>query len=236
MAYTAANFVQRFMDVTMDQTNVRWTAPEIIRYANDGQRDIAMYRPDAITTDAVLTTVAGSKQTLPSGATKLIHITRNGSTGRVVTPIKREMLDASTPLWHNTTQAATILHYMYDERDPLHYYVYPPSNGSATLQGVYANVPTDITTPSSDFLAGVSGNISVGDIFVNALLDYTLFRAYSKDSDDIGNMERAAKHYALYANALGIEAKATQMYSPNQNSPLNNAMPKSATKPVVGSV
>ena len=221
------------MDAVNDQTNVRWTAPEVIRYANDGQRDIALWRPDAFTTSAILTTVAGIKQALPSGATKLIRISGNGASGRVVTPIKQEMLDNSTPLWPNTTASATTLHYMYDERNPLEYLVYPPSNASATLRAVYANVPTDITTPSSDFLAGVSGNLSVADIFVNALLDYVLYRAYSKDADEIGNQQRAKEHFALYAAALGIELKATLGFSPNQNSPLNPNMPKSATKPAM---
>ena len=231
MAYTAQAFVQRFMDATNDPTNVRWTTPKVIRYANDGQRDIALYRPDAFTTNTVFTCAVGSKQALPAGATKLLSITRNGDNGRVVTPIKRELLDASVPLWHSTTPSALIMHTIYDERDPLVFYVYPPATNTATLQMQYANVPVDIATPSSDFLAGVSGNLSVGDLFVNALLDYVLFRAYSEEAEYAGDPVRASAALARYANALGIEIKSTLMFSPNQNSPLNPAMPKSATKP-----
>lgn len=231
MSYTAQAFVQRFMDATQDPTNVRWTAPEVIRYANDGQRDIALYRPDAFTANTVFTCAAGSKQALPAGATKLMSITRNGTAGRVVTPIKREMLDASIPLWHATTPAATVLHSMYDERDPLVFYVYPPATTAATLQMQYAKVPTDIATPSSDLLAGVSGDLSVGDLFVNALLDYVLFRAYSKEAEFAADPVRANAALARYGSALGVEIKATLAFSPNQNSPLNNAMPASATKP-----
>jgi hypothetical protein len=231
MTYTASAFVQRFMDATQDPTNVRWTAPEVIRYANDGQREIAMYRPDAFATNTVFTCAAGSKQALPAGATKLISVTRNGTTGRVVTPIKREMLDATVPGWHGTAQAAEVLHTMYDERDPLVFYTYPPATVAATLQMHYANTPTDIPTPSTNFLAGVSGNLSVADLFVNALLDYTLFRAYSKDSEFAANQGRADAALARFAQALGIEIKTTLAFSPNQNSPLNPAMPASATKP-----
>jgi len=231
MTYAASEFVQRFMDATADPTNVRWTAPEVIRYANDGQRDIAMHRPDAFTTNEIFTCASGAKQTLPAGATKLISIFSNGAAGRVVTPIKREMLDASTPLWPATTASATIYHTMYDERDPLVFYTYPPATTAATLRMQYAIAPTDIPTPTTNFLAGVTGNLSVGDLFVNALLDYVLFRAYSKEAE-VGNPERANQALARYAGSLGIEIRATLAMSPNQNSPLNPAMPASATKPM----
>jgi hypothetical protein len=46
------------------------------------------------------------------------------------------------------------------------------------------------------------------------LQDYILYRAYTKDSDYAGNAARAQSAYAAFANALGIEIKATVMVAP----------------------
>ena len=42
-----------------------------------------------------------------------------------------------------------------------------------------------------------------------------LYRAYTKDSEYAGNAARAQAHYAAFANALGIEIKATVAVGPN---------------------
>ena len=61
----------------------------------------------------------------------------------------------------------------------------------------------------------VTGNISLPDIYGNVLQDYILYRAYTKDSEYAGNAQRAQAHYAAFANALGIEIKATVAVAPN---------------------
>lgn len=60
----------------------------------------------------------------------------------------------------------------------------------------------------------MTGNISVPDIYGNALHDYIMFRAYSKDSEYAGNAARAQAYYAVFANSLGIEVKATVAVAP----------------------
>jgi hypothetical protein len=60
----------------------------------------------------------------------------------------------------------------------------------------------------------VSGNISLPDIYGNALGDYVLYRAYTKDSEYAGNAQRAVAHYTAFANALGIEIKGTLAVAP----------------------
>ena len=80
---------------------------------------------------------------------------------------------------------------------------------------MYAALPTDLTEPADGALyTAVTGNISVPDIYGNVVQDYVLFRAYSKDSTYAGNGNRAQAHYTMFANALGIEVKATMAVSP----------------------
>lgn len=227
MPITAQSIVRRVVETLQDNTSVRWPVNELVRYLNDGQREIVLYRPDAMVTNAAVALAAGSKQSLPANGTKLIEVVRNTAGGRrSVRLVNREILDSQSPGWHNITGATEILHFMYDPRDPKIFYVYPPAAASgASLDVVYAAMPTDITEPADGALyTAVTGNISVPDIYGNVIQDYVLYRAYSKDSEYAGNAARAQAHYGAFANALGVEMKATVNFQPspvaNPNRPM----------------
>lgn len=219
MAITAQSVIRRVVETLQDNTSVRWPVNELVRYLNDGQREIVLYRPDAMVTNTTLTLAAGSKQALPANGAKLIEVIRNNtaSSKRAVRMVNREILDSQSPGWHNITGVTEILHFMYDPRDPKVFYVYPPAVGAtASLDIVYAALPTDISEPADgSTYSAVSGNISVPDIYGNVLQDYILYRAYTKDSEYAGNAARAQAHYATFANALGIEMKATVNFQPS---------------------
>lgn len=218
MPIAAQSIIRRVVETLQDNTSVRWPVNELVRYLNDGQREIVLYRPDAMVTNTTLTLVAGSKQALPANGAKLIEVIRNNTANskRSVRVVNREILDAQSPNWHNIAGAAEILHFVYDPRDPRVFYVYPPALNTASLDIVYAALPTDITEPADGAVyTAVSGNISVPDIYGNVLQDYILYRAYTKDSEYAGNAGRAQAHYSAFANALGIEMKATVNFQPN---------------------
>jgi hypothetical protein len=227
MPIAAQSIVRRVVETLQDNTSVRWPVNELVRYLNDGQREIVLYRPDAMVTNAAISLVAGSKQALPANGTKLIEIVRNtGGSRRSVRLVNREILDSQAPNWHNITGSTEILHFMYDPRDPKIFYVYPPAADSgASLDAVYAALPTDVAEPADGALyTAVTGNISVPDIYGNVIQDYVLYRAYSKDSEYAGNAARAQAHYGAFANALGVEMKATVNFQPstvaNPNRPM----------------
>lgn len=220
MPIAAQSLIRRCVETLQDPTSVRWPISELVRYLNDGQREVVLYRPDSMVTSAPRPLTAGTRQTLPNGS-KLIEVVRNtGGTKRAVRMVNREILDAQTPGWHNLTGSTDILHYMYDPRDPTVFYVYPPAATGASVEIVYAAYPTDIAEPADGALyTAVAGNISLPDIYGNVIQDYILYRAYSKDSEYAGNAQRAQAHYAAFANALGIEIKATVAVAPN---PIHN--------------
>ena len=216
MPIPAQQIIRRCVETLQDTTSIRWPVAELVRYLNDGQREVVLYRPDAMVTNATVTCVAGTKQALPANGAKLIEVIRNSGTRRAVRLVNREILDAQMPGWHNLTGQNELLHYMYDPRDPRTFYVYPPATTSAQLDIVYAAYPTDIAEPADGATyTAVTGNISLPDIYGNVLQDYILYRAYTKDSEYAGNVQRAQAHYAAFANALGIEIKATVAVAPN---------------------
>lgn len=234
MTIAASSIVLSASKIIQDTTNVRWPISELVQWLNDGQREIVLHRPDANPRTAVITLAAGTRQSLKPkvaegtvggvGATispaKLLDVIAS-ATGTAATTItrksairmiQREVLDSQNPAWHAMTGITEPKHFMVDPRDPLAFYVYPPAAATgASLEVLFSAYPTDV---GLDVSGNPAGDIGLPDIYGNALLDYTLYRAYSKDSEYAGNSNRAQAHYNAFANSLGIELKGTVIMGP----------------------
>jgi len=215
MAQTPNELLTRAGDILQDQTNVRWAQAELLRYLNDGRRELAIHRPDIYSESALVTLVAGTKQSIPAGGNQFLDAVRNvtaaGAIGRAVRVVEREILDAQLPDWHTETASTALKHFMFDERSPKTFYVYPPAAAGHKLEVVYSKSPTDIT----DQQLSSTSVLESEDIYSGVLLDYILYRAFSKDSEYAGNMQRAAMHYQMFANSLGIGNRKRISVSPN---------------------
>lgn len=215
MATTQVNaLVARASTLIQDATNVRWPIPELVGWLNDGQREVALNKPEASVKNVSVALIAGStKQTLPADAVLLIDVVRNtgsggSSPGTAVRLTDREVLDAQRPTWHSDANTVGyIQHYTYDTRDPKNFYVYPKAPGGGwQIEVVYSSSPQDAVT---------GGVISIDDTYANALLDYILYRAYSKDAEYAGNANLAVAHYTAFANSLGIKTQNDMSRNPN---------------------
>lgn len=218
MAKTAQSILKEVARDLNDETSVRWTTRDLVAYFNAGQHDILMHRPDAKNIAADLALVAGAKQALPASGEKLIDVLHNNTAGskRAVTKVDRKLMDSSGRGWRGAPGATEILHFMYDEREPKAFEVYPPAAVGAVLAIEYAAVPTDIAEPAEfTTTAAIVGDLALSDLFANAIRNYCMFRAYSKQTEFTANPNLAIAFYQAYANDLGIEAKGTAMVSPN---------------------
>lgn len=218
MALTAQSLIRRVVDILQDTTSVRWPVEELVRYLNDGQREVVLYRPDATIKNTTLTCVEGAKQSIPADGSKLIDVIRNSAPGSNLSAVRivpRQILDAQIPNWYALAGVLSAVHFTYDPRDPKVFYVYPPALNTTQLEMTYSAYPTDVAEPApgSDY-TDVTGNIDVPDIYGNVLIDYVLYRAYSKDSEYAGNAQRAIAHYQSFANALNIEVQGTTGVAP----------------------
>lgn len=212
--------VSRAATILQDTTNVRWPEAELVDWVNDGQREIVLLRPEAGAKTAVHQLVAGAAQTLPSDGTELVEITRNMGTdgttpGPVARIIDREELDAIDPDWPTATASATVVHYIYNARNPTGFYVYPPqpASGQGYVEVVYAATPATVASGDS---------LGLDDIYASAVLDYVLYRAYQKDGEQAESARRSNTHYTAMLNALGVKAKNNLVFNPNRTSPPYN--------------
>lgn len=210
MALTAANVITRAQDLLQDATGVRWPEAELLRYLNDGRREICVFRPDLYAISYVMSLVAGTKQAVPADGSRFMDALRNinadNSPGRAVRLVEREILDAQNPNWHSATAGAT-RHFMFDERAPKLFYVYPPAVNGQKLEISYAQQPADITNTATE--------LTNEDVYVHGLVDYILYRAFSKDGEFAGNAERGALHYRQFVTLITTGSTVTSVVSPN---------------------
>lgn len=223
---TVASVISKVQTILQDTTGIRWPDLELLGWINDGQREIVLYKPNAFVKNTAVKLTAGTKQTLPADGVQLIDVVRNmgtsgGSPGRAIRITMREILDSQVPGWHSGTTDLEVKHYMYTVLDPKTFYVYPPQPSATQnyVEIVYGAAPTDCI---------IGGTITLDDIYQTILLDYSLYRAYSKDTEFAADQNRAQAHQTAYIAALTGKAKVEAGVNPNMTAPANpNVIPNS---------
>lgn len=223
---TVASILTKVSTILQDPSNIRWPTDELILWLNDGQREVALYKPNAFVINAAVICATGTKQTLPAAALSLIDVVRNMGTngttpGNAVRAVSREILDSQVPGWHSSTASAVVKHFVYSALDSKTFYVYPPQPASSQgyIELVYIAAPTDAVS---------GGVITIDDIYVTGLINYTLYRAYSKDAEYANNSALAATYYQQFQNLLQGKVTAEAASNPNQAlAPFNPNLPGS---------
>ena len=213
--------VSKAQTLLQDTTQVRWPVLELQGWLNDSYREAVNLRPDANTQTGEYVCTAGARQVLTStfaNALRLIEVVRNTATTSAkgaVRIVNRRMLDDQRRNWYAETQTVDIQHYMFDPRLPKEFLVYPPATTAARLEVIYSSVPTAHTLTEAQLInTATTEVIRLDDSYANALLDYILYRAYSKDADYAANANRAVAHYQAFQNALGASAQANAASQP----------------------
>lgn len=214
-----------------DQDGTRWLDNELVSWINDAQKLIALTRPDASVANQSLTLVVGTKQSIPASGFRLLDVVRNlgvdGVTGgRSIRHVDREVLDSQDPMWHASTTSGTIKHFIYDNRDPKNFYVYPPAVAGTKIEVMYSVAPTEIVYNSVTPNTTLNTDLSVSDIYLEAVLNYVMYRSYSKDAEFSQNPQLAAGYLQTVYSMLGIKTQKDVAFSPDLNS--KGSMPNAA--------
>lgn len=219
MAVTVQSVIDRVQAVLQDTTGVRWPVTgELVLWVNDAQREISLIKPDASAVNTTVTLATGTKQEIPSEGNRLLKVVRNmsassgGAGKRAIRLVDLNVLDSQTPNWHDpaTTGDAAhtniVKHYSYEESNPRNFYVYPGVSGNAYVELVYSSNPATVT---------LSDNLSIPDIFANAIMNYVLYMAYMKDAEFAGNESRASNHYQLFNTTVTGKGQIDAVTNPN---------------------
>jgi len=194
------------LDTTVAATR-RWPDPELLGWLNSGQRDIVVLKPNANTETREVTMIAGTRQSIPDDCYALIEVVRNVG-GRAILPINREALDATRPDWHQATARAEAQYYVFDSRDQETFYLYPPQPATpGDVEIILSVLPADVPA--------VGSVISLDDSFETILIDYIMFRAFTKDGSNSKAAERAAMHFSSFRQSLGLKGQAEDVMNPD---------------------
>ncbi len=204
--------------VLSDVTGVRWDSAELLGWLNSGQREISIFKPNSNVKASVVQLVKGTRQSLPADAMQLIDVVRNMGTdglvpGRSIRQTDRETLDSALPTWHAAKPSAVVKNYIFNPLDPKNYYIYPPqpATGQGFVELVHGAIPVDVVA---------NGVIAIDDIYETVLLDYMLYRAFSKDSE-YADQSKSDKYFGAFSNAMGTKSKIEAGISPTVSAPAN---------------
>lgn len=218
MTTPAKDIIQRAQIELQDVVGVRWPATELVLYMKDGERSIAVKRPDQTAVEATQTLVAGERQTMPAAAASLIDITRNNSqfSKKAITRTSQFVIEAVEPNWRTQTQSGEVVHFCYDMREPRTYLVYPPAIAGTQVQMIYSAYPVPDYEAAGAAFGTVTGDITLADEWADALRYYILYRAWSKDSESGGNSTLAGQNYQLFKAELGEQIEGSSAVSPKE--------------------
>lgn len=208
---TSNEILTQVNDLLNDEDFFRWTKPELLRYFNAAQKAILLRRPDAYTIDVDdFTCISGTKQKLPDDSHRLIDVPRNFVSGRAITgPHERSLLDDSYPTWFAGNDAESAELFIYDERNPKTFYIYPGVVAGTKLTIVISKVPP-ITTLEQNNDDQV---IALDDIYENAIIEWILYRCYSKDAEYASNSSKALMHLNAFKAQIGEKSQADSAMS-----------------------
>ena len=106
------------------------------------------------------------------------------------------------PEWHSEASLANeAKQYLVDETLPKRFFLYPAVAEGTEVKLVYAKCPDAINDVSD--LATDSQPIPIDSTYANAILDFLLYRAYSKDLPGQDLSGKAANHFSQFRAHLG---------------------------------
>lgn len=219
------DIIRRVEDVLQD-TNIRWPRTELQNWMNESYLAITLARPDANAKTGSFTCAEGTRQVLSSefpSSLRLLDVTRNLATNsgyKVIRLVARSVLDDQRPAWHAETGTTAIQHFTFDPRQPKEFFVYPPATTAAEIEVVYTDSPgaTTLTESQLDPAGSDTTVILLDDIYMSPMIDWILYRAYSKDAEYGANEQRAQAAYGAFNAALATKNQVDSAVSPSNMS------------------
>lgn len=220
----ALAILEKAATVLQDPDYVRWTKEEMLVWLSEGQMAIAR-TPGAYTKTKVVDLVEGTRQVIPADAWALLTVSHNvdedGTALGAVRISTRAILDCYEPNWHMATEKPLVETFVYDDRFPREFNVYPPNDGTGRLEVTYSAIPEKLTSETDE--------LELEQMFEPALLSYVLYRANSKDSDYAPGLQAATAYFQAYSQEVQAGLAIHMSTSPNASVVSGPVKPSGAT-------
>lgn len=213
MAITARTIISNARTLLQDTDagGIRWIDSELIAWLNEATTEVVRIHPHANAMNSDLQLVIGTRQRIPDNGVQLLNVQRNvsaaGAPGRVIRIVDHDIMNIERPDWHIDPQESTVKRYTFDPQDPMTFYVYPPSDGTAKVAIVYSAAPTQVVA--------LDDLLPIPDIFAASVTNYICFRAWLKQVGDVQSEQRAGSYLQLFNQSIGVKKVAEDIADPN---------------------
>ena len=220
----ASEIIQKAQTLLIDPEAVRWPLPELAGWIDSAINAILIAKPSANTHSITVGLEKGTKQKLPTDIdprpmmfiAARRNINADGTPGKAVTPVSIQKMDMSDPDWHSERRKRpAALHYLFDEKNPTEYFVYPANDGKGKLDiTVACEVAPIVPTGDPDDIKSYDVPVGLPEPYSEPIIDYVCYRAQTKDATG-ADAGRGALHYQAFAQAIGIKTQVEANSSPN---------------------
>ena len=191
-----------------DADKVTWTETLMTSALNQALIMLALVRPDATAKVFSLNCSEGTRQNLPSDGLKLLNVVRNikpdGSVGRAIRLVNISDHDSINPDWHSEPPKEIAKEYMFDERTPKHFYVYPPVTAATKIEIEYSAQPPEIKDLSQEFPVDMT--------YMQVVQEFILYKLLSGE----GGQGQGNQHLQTGLALLGAKPNIDSYLSPNK--------------------
>jgi hypothetical protein len=164
-----------------DATAYRNSDTDLTLMVNRALKRIALIRPDLFTTIGTIDLVPGVVQTV-TNLGRIVEVF--GVTGGdAVVEANRETLDQLSPSWRSATATPVPTNWMRHTRNPSKFFVYPPSDGTQTLDAEFTASPTTYA---------LGDTIALAEVYEPAVVDMTVAEVEWADDENVLNQRAEA--------------------------------------------
>ena len=196
---TVITEVRRMLQDTNANTALqRYSDAELLGFANQALKRIAVLRPDLFAKIAEFTTATGEVlQTTPSDSIRIMEVFRVKD-GAAIRETNRLTLDQTYPDWANDDPGATV-NWMRHPRNSNRFFIYPKAPAAQVLIIEYAQTPRNYNLGESVEL--------LSEAYFPVVVDGTIFLAESIDNEHV-NSGRAKLFQDSFIQALSTNFQA----------------------------
>lgn len=225
------------------QQFIRWSENELVSWLTDAQLAIIKYLPSACSRIDAIKLQPGSRQSIevidpadckpgdgstptePIYGIEVLDVIRNMGTDGVTSgpaisdAVDRRLLDTQDRNWHSA-KGKRVLNVVHDPRTAAYFYVYPNvPNGWVEVSFAARPAVIPNTGTREDPLYAYSGDsdttISLGDEWVDDLVNYICARAKMKQAEVNGDGSAATMFVNLFLGSLNAVITARTGNNPN---------------------
>jgi len=184
-----------------DSSAERWSNQDLLDCFNEAQLAVVQNRPDTYSQVMSFTCTDKARQTVPPEAYRLMDVIDNESTGRAVTKTTRASLDSFISNW-STTQGTQVEQFIYDEKSPGVFYVYPVPPANHTINLLISRTPALVSIAQ---FASPATTMELDTVWLNPVINYMMYRAYMMDGETEQNQQQAHGYLKMFANDLQLK-------------------------------